>query len=131
MLDVGSGAGLPGLPLKIVRPTLRLTMVESRQRRASFLSTAARELALADVRVIADRLESSVRELADSFDAVVARCAGDLGYLFGVGAHLVRVGGIVIASGPPEEHPLPVGRWITVPGVAKSETRRFAVYVRE
>ena len=131
ILDVGSGAGIPGIPLKIVVPDLRLTMIESKQRRASFLSTAARELSLRDVRVISARLESIVCEAADQFDAVVARCAGDVGFLFGLGARLIRPGGVVIASGPPEEHPLTVGEWMTTPGVRPGEVRRFAVYRRE
>ena len=131
ILDVGSGAGVPGLPLKLVIPDLRLTMVESRQRRASFLFTVVRELALPDVRVIPRRLESIVREDADHFEAIVARCAGDVAYLFGLGAHLVERGGMVIASGPLEEYQLPIGAWITVPGVKRGETRRFAIYRRE
>lgn len=130
VLDAGSGAGIPGIPLKLVEPDLRLTMVESRQRRVSFLSSAIRELSLAGARLIDGRLEELVRTSPDHFDAVVARCAGDVGYLFGLGAHLVRPGGIVIASGPPDEHPLPAGHWVTVPGVTPHENRRFAVYLR-
>lgn len=128
VLDAGSGAGVPGIPIKLVEPGLRLTLVEARQRRASFLSTAVRELGLGGTRVVADRLESVVRESPGSFDAVVARCAGDLGYIFGLGAHLVRPGGVVIASGPPKEHRLPAGRWVTVAGLREGETRRFAVF---
>ena len=131
VLDVGSGAGVPGIPLKLVIPDLRLTMVESRQRRASFLSTAVRELSLRDVRVIPERLESMVRNGADRFDAVVARCAGDVGYLFELGARLARPGGVVIASGPPKIHPLHVGEWITTPGINSGETRNFALYRRK
>jgi 16S rRNA (guanine527-N7)-methyltransferase len=130
VLDAGSGAGVPGIPLKLVDPALDLTMVESRQRRASFLSTAIRELSLDGTRVIADRLEAVLRTGADRFDAVVARCAGDVGFLFGIGAHLVRPGGVVVASGPPKEHDLPAGRWVTVPGAVPGSSRRFAVYVR-
>jgi 16S rRNA (guanine527-N7)-methyltransferase len=130
VLDAGSGAGIPAIPLKLVQPELRLTMVESRQRRASFLAAAIRELSLSETRLIAGRLEGVVRESSDQFDAVVARCAGDVGYLFGLGAHLVRPGGVVIASGPPKEHPLPAGQWVTVPGANPGETRRFAVYRR-
>lgn len=130
VLDAGSGAGIPGIPLKIVDPGLRVTLVESRQRRVSFLSAAIRELSLTEVELIDGRLEEVVRESPDRFDAVVARCAGDVGYLFGLGAHLVRPGGVVIASGPPEEHPLPVGQWVTVPGGTTVGTRRFAVYLR-
>ena len=128
VLDVGSGAGVPGIPLKLVIPDLRLTMVESRRRRASFLSTAVRELSLRDVRVIPERLESMVQDGADRFDAVVARCAGDVGHLFELGAHLVRPGGVVIASGPPRTHPLHIGEWITTHGVNSGETRNFALY---
>jgi 16S rRNA (guanine527-N7)-methyltransferase len=130
VLDAGSGAGIPAIPLKVVEPDLQLTMVESRQRRVSFLAAAIRELSLSGTQLLAGRLESVVRESPDQFDAVVARCAGDVGYLFGLGAHLVRPGGIVIASGPPKEHPLPAGQWITVPGVNPGEMRRFAVYRR-
>ena len=131
VLDAGSGAGVPGIPLKLVDPGLRLTMVESRQRRVSFLSTVIRELSLTDTQVIGDRLEAVVRTSPDRFDAVVARCAGDVGYLFGLGAHIVRPGGTVIASGPPREHRLPVGGWVTVPGIESGKTRRFAVFIRE
>jgi 16S rRNA (guanine527-N7)-methyltransferase len=131
VLDVGSGAGIPGIPLKLVDAELRLTMVESRQRRVSFLSSAIRELSLAEAEVVGKRLEEVVRQLAGRFDAIVARCAGDVGYLFGIGVHLVRPGGVVIASGPPKEHPLPAGRWVNVPGAWPSETRRFAVFERE
>lgn len=130
ILDAGSGAGVPGIPLKLVEPELQLTMVESRQRRASFLAAAVRELAMNRTQLVAARLEDVVRETPGRFDAVVARCAGDVGYLFGIGAHLVRPGGMVIASGPPKEHPLPTGQWITVPGVNRGEVRRFAVYRR-
>jgi 16S rRNA (guanine527-N7)-methyltransferase len=131
VLVVGSGAGIPGIPLKLVEPGLRLTMVESRQRRVSFLASAIRDLSLTDTIVVGERLEGVVRQLAGRFDAVVARCAGDVGYLFGIGIHLVRPGGVVIASGPPKEYRLPTGRWVDVPGVRPGETRRFAVFVRE
>jgi len=131
ILDAGSGAGVPGIPLKIVDPGMRLTMVESRQKRVSFLAASIRELALVETKVLGERLEDVVRRSAGQFDAVVARCAGDVGYLFGLGVHLVRPGGVVIASGPPKEYRLPVGRWMTVAGVEHGETRRFAIFRRE
>ncbi|HMH52877.1 MAG TPA: RsmG family class I SAM-dependent methyltransferase [Candidatus Acidoferrum sp.] len=131
ILDAGSGAGVPGISLKLIDPRMRLTMVEARQKRVSFLSTAIRQLSLTETEVIGERLEGLVGEFAGRFDAVVARCAGDVGYLFGLGAHLVRPGGIVIASGPPREHRLPAGEWVTVPGIRKGETRRFAVFQRD
>ena len=131
VLDAGSGAGIPGIPLKIVDPAMRLMMVESRQRRVSFLSAAVRELALTETQVVGARLEDIVQQFVGRFDAVVARCAGDVGHLFGLGAHLVRPGGLVIVAGPPREHQLSVGQWMTVPGVEQGKIRRFAIFRRE
>jgi len=56
-LDIGSGAGFPALPLRVLRPEMRLEMVESRSRRCAFLETVIAELGLAGVRVLNARLE--------------------------------------------------------------------------
>lgn len=73
--DLGSGGGSPAIPMKIVRPSPRLTMVEARSRKAAFLREVARELALADVSVIADRFETvaSRAEFTPSADVITAR----------------------------------------------------------
>ena len=127
--DLGSGAGMPGIPLKIVRPEMKVTLIESRERRASFLSTVVRELGLRECRVVARRAEDIPRE-DRGHDAVVMRCAGDLTELVPVAADLVRSGGRVVAAGPPtnravrkELAPL---EWVEVPGVRAS--RVFGVY---
>lgn len=57
LIDVGSGAGFPGLPIKIWAPDLRLTLIESNQKKATFLREVVRKLVLADVEVFADRAE--------------------------------------------------------------------------
>src|SRR5439155_18875434 len=72
-LDVGSGGGSPAIPLKIVRRQLKLTMVEARARKAAFLREAARHLALADVEVLAERVESLRESLANSMDLITIR----------------------------------------------------------
>ena len=130
MLDLGSGAGLPGIPIKIVRPEVQLVLVESRQRRTSFLASAVRELGLESVRVIGGRVEDFMGELAGRFDAVVMRCAGHPEDLMPLAAQLAAPGGVVVASGPPRAGPLPLGKWVTVPGARPGKTRRFAVYRR-
>src|SRR5437867_5207463 len=61
-LDIGSGAGFPALPMKILRPGMRLEMVESRTRRALFLETVVRELGLPNVRVYNARIEDLLTE---------------------------------------------------------------------
>lgn len=130
ILDLGSGAGVPGIPIKIVRPDAKLIFVESRRRRASFLSSAVRELGLVDARVIAGRIEDFVDELAGTVDAVVMRCAGDGASLLPVTARLISGSGIVVASGPPNPRPIALGEWVTVEDRARGRPRRFLVYRR-
>ena len=124
--DVGSGAGIPGIPLKIVLPTVDVTLIEPRQRRASFLSTVIRELALQRCRVINARLEQVVADLESTFEAVVMRCAGDIEDLVAPASRLLRPGGAIVTSGPPVARPLEIGRWVEIEGI--SGPRRFWVY---
>src|SRR5215831_19091086 len=73
VVDVGSGGGMPGIPLAIERPGLRVTLVEADRRRAAFLVHAAATLGL-DVEVIADRAEIVGRgPLRESFDLAICR----------------------------------------------------------
>ena len=128
--DVGSGAGLPGVPLGIVRGDLRLALIESRERRASFLAAVVRELPLDNVRVVSGRVEEVARQMERQFDAVVMRCAGHFSELAMAAGPLVVPGGMVIASGPPtgSRGRLAVGGWVNVPGLHAGRERGFAVY---
>ena len=130
ILDLGSGAGLPGLPIKIVSHDVDMTLIESRRRRASFLTSVVRELQLEGAHVVADRVEDREGELAGRFDAVVMRCAGDVDELIPLASRLVASHGLVIASGPPRPKPLAMGEWVTIPGARPGSTRRFAVHRR-
>jgi len=127
ILDFGAGAGLPGIPIAVVRPEAEITLLEARRRRASFLAAAVRELGLTGARVLPARAEDMVAELGASFDAVVMRCAGRLDQTLLLAAKFVKEGGVVVAAGPPKPVPLEMGRWFMVPGVRKGTTRRFAV----
>src|SRR5437879_13004340 len=75
LVDVGSGGGLPGLPLKIARPDLAVTLVEADQAKAAFLVGACAELGLRDVDVLARRAEDVGRDAQyrEKFDVAVAR----------------------------------------------------------
>jgi 16S rRNA (guanine527-N7)-methyltransferase len=128
LADLGSGAGLPGLPIKIVRREIEIALIESRRRRAMFLASAVRTMKLDGIRIFEGRAESLMNELEGRFDAVVMRCAGDIEVMIPAAAALVPEHGLVIASGPPKPKPLSVGEWVTVPGVKRGTTRRFAVY---
>jgi 16S rRNA (guanine527-N7)-methyltransferase len=102
--DVGSGAGVPGIPMAIVRGDLKFALIESRLRRASFLSTCVRELGLSQTEVISRRVEDLEQSHDRVFDAVVLRCAGDMSKLLPVVMPLVTDHGVVIASARPEDH---------------------------
>ncbi|HXH81803.1 MAG TPA: 16S rRNA (guanine(527)-N(7))-methyltransferase RsmG [Candidatus Tectomicrobia bacterium] len=98
--DVGSGAGIPGVPIAIVRPDLRVVLIESRQRRVSFLRTVVRELGLRSVQVSPVRAGDDPAHVA-AFDAVVMRCAGSPAEVVPVALKLVAPGGVAILAGPP------------------------------
>ncbi len=126
ILDVGSGAGVPGVPLKIVLAESAMTLLESRAKRASFLSTAVRELALRDCEVVHARLEALHAERRGRYDALVMRCAGDPAQLREAALPLLTPGGLMIASGPPQPRPTKVGAWREVRG--PTGPRQFWVY---
>ncbi len=93
--DVGSGAGLPGLPLALVRPDLRVVLVEPLLRRATFLSEAVEALGLADrVEVLRGRAED---QGGLGVDVVTARAVAPLDRLAGWTLPLVRVEGVLLA----------------------------------
>ena len=123
LCDVGSGAGVPGIPLKIVMATTDVALIEARQRRASFLSAVVRELPLKGCQVINRRLEDVRSELAGKFQAVVMRCAGNPLSLVSQIGPLLASGGVIVASGPPSPRSLEIGDWVEVGG-----RRRFWRY---
>jgi 16S rRNA (guanine527-N7)-methyltransferase len=102
ILDVGSGAGVPGVPLKIVLDDAFVTLLEARSKRASFLSAVVRELDLARCEVLNARLETIAQERQAQYDAVVMRCAGDPAAMKDAAMRLIRPGGVIVASGPPK-----------------------------
>ena len=76
LADVGSGAGFPGLPLKIIRPKLDLMLIESNIKKATFLAEVIRDLGLADARVLVSRYEELGEEIAP-LDFVCSRALGE------------------------------------------------------
>ena len=76
LADVGSGGGFPGLPLKIIRPNLRVFLVESSIKKVTFLAEVTRELGLKDVQVLARRYEELGEEVAP-LDFVCSRALGE------------------------------------------------------
>ena len=90
--DIGSGAGFPGLPLKIVRPAARVALIESQNKKATFLKEVIRAQKLNGVQVIAERAETLARE----FDLVTMRAVEHFERALPVAAGLVRPGGRLV-----------------------------------
>ncbi|MGX9788770.1 16S rRNA (guanine(527)-N(7))-methyltransferase RsmG [Mycobacterium sp. MMS18-G62] len=95
--DIGSGAGLPGIPLALARPDLRLTLIEPLLRRSEFLREVADELGI-DVTIVRGRAEElSVRETVGEMDAVVSRAVASLDKLAKWSLPLLRPDGRMLA----------------------------------
>jgi 16S rRNA (guanine527-N7)-methyltransferase len=95
VLDVGSGGGLPGIPVAIARPDLDVTLLDANHKKAAFLNQAAAELRLANVHVATQRVESW--DTAQRFDTIVSRAFADLGEFATLAGRLLAEGGCLAA----------------------------------
>ena len=105
LVDLGSGAGSPALPLKILRPQIRLTMVETRGRKAAFLREAVRTLQLEDADVEQMRFQSLSPSMVSEFDVVVVRALRIDAELLSSVAELLNPDGRFITFGLAEAPP--------------------------
>lgn len=99
MIDIGSGAGIPGIPLKIFVPSLQLTLIEAKQRKVEFLNALLPELGMEDVDVVAKRSEETAHNprYRDQYDFAVAKALAPLRTLLELTLPFLRMGGTVIA----------------------------------
>lgn len=106
LIDVGSGAGLPGLILAIARPSWKFTLLESMQKRCTFLEHAVEVMGLSNVDVVCDRAENVGQSLdfREAFDVAAARAVAELKVLAEYCLPLVRVGGLFIAAKGHDPH---------------------------
>lgn len=93
LIDVGTGAGLPGMVLAIVKPELRVTLLDSNSKKTRFLKQMAAELALANVTVVQSRVE----EFQGQFGMVTSRAFASLADMLNWCAHLAAPGGCFLA----------------------------------
>ncbi len=138
LADLGTGPGLPGIPLAIATPALQVTLVESNGKKARFLREAARQLKLANVQVAESRIEAFRPEA--TFDAITARALATLPLILELGGHLPGPNGRLLAMKGvlPEDEiaALPAG-WhlqavhpLTVPGLGAERHLLEVVRVR-
>ena len=146
-IDLGSGGGLPAIPLAIARPQIRWTMVDSLGKKAAILGEFVRELSLPNVSIIADRAEALGRSAAhrERYGLVTARACAALPVLAELALPLLRIGGALVAwKGPLSETDPEVRRGrvasaqlgggrvrLVDPGVARLGGHRFVMVPKE
>ena len=97
LIDVGSGAGFPGVPLAIAYPSLKVTLLEPLMKRCVFLGVVKDELGLDNVEVVCQRAEDYSKENIERFDIATARAVSKLNILLEISSQMIKVGGYFIA----------------------------------
>jgi len=95
IVDVGSGAGLPGIPIAFASPDRQVTLLDSNQKKGAFLTQSSTELALANVKVVIERCESYRPD--HDFDVVISRAFSSIADFIRLAGHLCRPGGVLAA----------------------------------
>jgi 16S rRNA (guanine527-N7)-methyltransferase len=140
LVDIGAGAGVPGIPLAIVEPGLSVALLEARAKRVSFLRAVVRELGLGSVEVLEGRAETLTRErpgLQGRFDVAVARAVTGPEALWDLARPYLKPGGRLVASGPPygskltDLQNIPGAAWTTVPSPTLGRDRVFLLVQKE
>lgn len=97
LADIGTGAGFPGLVLKIVYPNLKVILIEPIGKRCKFLQSVIDRLELKDIYVVNERAEDAVKKYRESFDIVTARAVASLNILSEICVPFVKINGLFIA----------------------------------
>ena len=103
LLDMGSGAGFPAIPIKLVEPDIMVTMVEAVKKKASFLRHIIRILKLSGIEVQDKRTDELPDSFHNSYDVVTARAFADMNLAIASGQPFLKQGGLMVLSRGPEE----------------------------
>jgi len=99
VVDIGTGAGFPGIPVKIVRPDIKLTLIDSLKKRISFLEALIERLQLREISCFHIRAEDAGKDkrFREKFDIVLSRAVAPLNPLIEISLPLIKVGGYMLA----------------------------------
>lgn len=103
LVDIGTGAGFPGIPIKILRPSIEVVLIEATRKKVNFCEHVIRELKLKGLKVIHGRAETKeVQKCAGKFDVVISRATMKLPELFRHGVNYLKPSGHIIAMMGPD-----------------------------
>jgi len=125
MLDIGSGGGFPGIPLKIVIPSLSVTLIDASHKKISFMSQVVRTLKLKNIEAHHIRAEDLAknRVFAHAFDVIVCRALSNLNTFVRLSLPLLAKGGVLVAlKGVPAKDEIESVRWLTKNYLSGSKT---------
>lgn len=129
LIDVGTGAGFPGLPLKIAHPQLNVVLLDSLNKRVKFLNQVIEELGLTGIETVHSRAEDGGRnkDLREHFDVSVSRAVANLATLVEYNLPFVKVGGYFVAykSGDIDEELVNAKKAVSVLGGTIEEVKKF------
>jgi 16S rRNA (guanine527-N7)-methyltransferase len=127
LIDLGTGAGFPGLPLKIAKPSLKIVLLDSLEKRIGFLNAVITELQLTGIRTVHSRAEDAgtAAEFREKSDVAVARAVASLPVLLEYCLPLVNTGGIFIAMKAVSEETGTSGKALDILGGRIEEIKDF------
>ena len=129
VIDVGTGAGFPGLALKIAQPSMRLTLLDSLDKRVAFLRGTCAELGFADVQFVHARAEEMPDGFRERFDFAAARAVARLNILCELCLPYVRQGGLFLAMKGPEAEQEIREAYVALKALGGTAERQIAYYI--
>ena len=98
ILDIGTGAGIPGIPLKIIYPEISITLIDSSRKKVAFLKHICRQINLTDIECIAERIEDIAEKYRGCYDVVLSKGVAEMDILLKASFQILKPNGLFITQ---------------------------------